>query len=65
MKYEDFLARLSNPARTALEVAAIDSFEKLAAMSKKELLSLHGLGPKSLPVIQDCLEQLGLQLRNE
>ncbi|HHY82235.1 MAG TPA: hypothetical protein GX505_06100 [Clostridiales bacterium] len=63
MEYKDFLSKLSNPARRALENEGIDNFDKLASLSKKELLSLHGLGPKSIPIIIECLSMAGMKLR--
>lgn len=63
MKYEDFLSRLSKPARSAFEDAGIDSAEKLASLSKKELLSMHGIGPKSLPLVTEYLSSVGMKLK--
>lgn len=63
MEYKDFLSKLSNPARSALEYEGIDSFDKLASLSKKEFLSIHGIGPKSLPVVIECLSNVGMKLR--
>lgn len=64
MKYEDFLAKLSNPARSALEHAGINDFDRLASLSKKELLSIHGIGPKTLPTVNEFLEHMGMKLRD-
>ena len=64
MEFKEFLEKLSNPARSALEYEGIDSFEKLAALSKKELLSFHGVGPKTLPVVEESLERAGMKLRD-
>ena len=44
MEYKDFLDKLSNPARRGLEYEGINDFTKLASLSKKELLSIHGFG---------------------
>ncbi len=63
MEYKDFLSKLSNPARSALEYEGIDSFEKLASLSKKELLSIHGIGPKTLPIVIEWLNNVGMALR--
>lgn len=63
MEYKDFLNKLSNPARSALEYEGIDNFEKLASLSKKELLLIHGIGPKSLPIVSECLNNVGKKLR--
>ena len=62
MTFEEFLSRLSGPARRALENEGISSFEELTSFSKKELLKCHGIGPKSLPVIEHCLDSIGMTL---
>lgn len=63
MEYKDFLSKLSKPARGALEYEGINDFEKLASLSKKELLSIHGIGPKTLPIVIECLNSVGMKLR--
>lgn len=64
MNYEDFLRRLSKSARSALAHEGIDDFNKLASLSQKELLLMHGIGPKTLPVVHECLKHLGLRLKD-
>lgn len=64
MDYEEFLNRFSRPARRALENEGINSFGKLAALSKKEFLSLHGIGPKSLPIAVECLNEVGMEFKD-
>ncbi|MFB2120095.1 RNA polymerase alpha subunit C-terminal domain-containing protein [Parapedobacter sp. 2B3] len=54
---------LSAPARRALEHAGITTVEALSTYSEKEILALHGMGPASLPKLQNALEQLGLTFR--
>ncbi len=61
---EDFLNKLSNPERSALRYEGINNFEKLASLRKKELLSIHGIGPKSLPIVIECLNNVGMKLRD-
>lgn len=63
MTYSEFLDKLSNPAKGALMYEGIDSFEALAAMSRAEILAMHGMGPKSLPLIEECLAMVGKSLR--
>lgn len=55
--------KMSNPAKRALQFAGIDSIEKLAKFSEKELLSLHGFGKASLPVIHEILLEHNLNLK--
>jgi hypothetical protein len=47
-------AFLSQPARRALAAAGIGSREQLESMSARELLSLHGFGPKSIRMLHDA-----------
>lgn len=58
MTYEEFLQKLSRPARNALLYEGIDSFDKLANLSEKQVLSIHGIGPKSLPTMREVLTQM-------
>ncbi|WP_223711271.1 RNA polymerase alpha subunit C-terminal domain-containing protein [Niabella beijingensis] len=58
-----FLSRLGAPARRALANAGIDSPEKLALHTEKEILTLHGMGPSSLPVLRAVLKESNLAFR--
>jgi DNA-directed RNA polymerase alpha subunit len=64
MEYIDFLNKLSKTERTALEDEGIDSFKKLAALSKKELLAKHGIGRKMLPLVNEYLNKVGMKLKD-
>jgi DNA-directed RNA polymerase alpha subunit len=55
-----FLAKLSAPARRALEGAGINTLRKLSTKSKKEVLKLHGMGPASIPKLELALKSEGL-----
>ncbi|MGJ7033250.1 RNA polymerase alpha subunit C-terminal domain-containing protein [Niabella hirudinis] len=59
-----FLSLLSAPARRALERAGISNVEALAGHREKELLSLHGMGPASLPVLKAALKASGLKFKD-
>jgi predicted RecB family nuclease len=61
----DFLRILSGPARRALENTGIDSLKKLSTWSKTDLLKLHGLGPSSIPKLNNALQQKGLTFRKK
>lgn len=58
-----FLAILGAPARRALENENIDSLEKLATFSEKEILKLHGMGKSSIPKLKQALEKSGLNFK--
>lgn len=57
---DGYLATLSAPARRALENAGIDSLEKLAKWSVKDILKLHGIGPSAIPKLKEALHAEGL-----
>ncbi|GAB3015640.1 RNA polymerase alpha subunit C-terminal domain-containing protein [Niabella terrae] len=62
-KNKSFFVAVPAPARRALESAGIREPAALAQFSEAELLSLHGLGKHSLPILKKALEQVGLQLK--
>lgn len=62
---QGFLALLSNPARNTLLHHGIDSIQKLAAHTEKEILKLHGMGKASLPALHRALKEAGLHFRTE
>jgi len=55
------MAKLSAPARRALEHAGISTLRELAERSEKQLLALHGFGQATLPVLRRELKAVGLQ----
>ncbi len=58
-----FLALLSNPARNALLYYGIDTTQKLATYTEKEILALHGIGKASLPAFKQALKDAGLTFK--
>lgn len=64
MTYQDFLAILAKPAARALLNEEIDSFEKLAMLTEKEVLAFHGVGPSSIPKIKLALSDIGLGFKH-
>lgn len=60
---DGFLAKLSAPARRALEHHDITTLQQLATFSEKEILQLHGIGPASLPILRTVLEEDGLAFK--
>lgn len=54
---------LSEPAIRALEAAGVDTLDKAAQFTGKQLLSLHGFGPKGLRLLQEALKAHGLTLK--
>jgi len=60
----DWMLVVGAPARRALESAGIKTLKQLAAWSRKDLLSLHGFGPSSIPRLSKVLEAEGLSFKN-
>lgn len=60
---ESFLSAFSAPARRALENAGIFTAQQLSEHTQKAILSLHGMGPGSLPGLKKALEEAGLSFK--
>ena len=50
-----FLSLISAPARRALEREGINSLTQLTEYTEKELLQLHGVGPKAIAKLKNIL----------
>ena len=57
---DNFLSTLGAPARRALESIGVVTVQQLAKHSLEEILSLHGMGPASLPKLLAALKDAGL-----
>lgn len=57
------LPKTSRPAAAALAVAGIASLEDLAQRTEREVLALHGMGPKALGIIKAAMAEVGLAFR--
>lgn len=53
-------AGLSQPALRALQAAGITRLEQCTQLSEKQLLALHGLGPKGVVILRSALHAQGL-----
>lgn len=60
---DGFLSKLAAPARRALERENIKTVAGLAKYSEKEILSLHGMGPGSIPKLKNALSENGLSFK--
>ena len=60
---QGFLSLLASPARRALENKGIKTLQQLSEFSEKEILSLHGMGKTSIPILQRALEKEHLSYR--
>ena len=57
------LPRIGSPATSALAEIGITTLEGVQAMSEKELLALHGVGPKAVRILKEALAERGLALK--
>ena len=58
-----FLSLMAAPARRALEGKGIISLEELSNYSKVEIVELHGIGPSSIPKLENLLKERGLSFK--
>jgi hypothetical protein len=57
----DFPVGIGMPATRALTVAGYTRLEQLMSVTEKELVKLHGMGPKALGMLRSALEARGLR----
>jgi hypothetical protein len=58
------LPPIGSPATSALAAIGVTTLEGVQAMSEKELLALHGVGPKAVRILKEALAERGLSLRS-
>ena len=58
-----FMASISAPAQRALAGKGISTLKQLSKYSASQLLELHGMGPSSIPKIEEALKAEGLKLK--
>lgn len=51
---------LSQPARRALDGAGYTRLSQLTGATAKELLALHGMGPKGIRILREALAAAGM-----
>ena len=59
-----FLSKLGSPARNALEGNGITTLTELAKYSEREILKLHGMGPRSIPTLRQALMDAGMSFKD-
>ncbi|MDF2842974.1 MAG: DNA-binding domain protein [Herbinix sp.] len=55
--------KIGRPAQSALQHAGITTLDQLTEYSEKELLALHGFGPKALGILKQVLADNNLSLK--
>ncbi|MDT9688113.1 hypothetical protein Q5762_07055 [Streptomyces sp. P9(2023)] len=59
----DLPAGIGRPATRALLGAGLTTLDQVARHTGRELLAMHGVGPKAVRVLSEALEQRGRSLR--
>ncbi len=54
----DLPASIGRPATSALLSASITSLKQVADLTDKELLALHGVGPKAVRILREYIEEV-------
>lgn len=54
------LPNIGKPAGRALAAAGISTLEQIAALTEKQLLAIHGVGPKAIRILAAELAARGL-----
>lgn len=57
--------KTSAPAQSALDHAGYTRLEDLTKVTEKELLKLHGMGPKAVRILREALAERGLSFAPE
>ena len=65
LKQSDIPQNLGKPANRALEGAGYLRLEQVAKVSEKELMKLHGVGPKAIERLREALFEKGLSFSDE
>ncbi|MFF3443209.1 helix-hairpin-helix domain-containing protein [Streptosporangium sp. NPDC002721] len=56
----DIPANIGRPARGALAEAGYTTLAQVASLTERELLRLHGVGPKAVRLLREALAERGL-----
>lgn len=57
---EDLPQNIGNPARRALKELGYTHLEQLTEWTEKDLLAIHGVGPKAVRIIREALHEQNL-----
>lgn len=62
-KRGSFPKGIGSPALRALLNSRITSIDKVSKYTEKEILQLHGMGPKTIPLLKKALKNIGLDFK--
>lgn len=60
----DFPKSIGKPATRALHGAGYTQLEELTTIQERELLELHGVGPKAVGILRGALNEKGLSFKS-
>ena len=60
----EFPREIGKTARRVLALNGLTTFDQLTEVSEAELNALHGVGPKALRILSECLAARGLNFRD-
>ncbi|MBX2997598.1 MAG: hypothetical protein KF893_03735 [Caldilineaceae bacterium] len=60
----EFPQAIGKVAARELALAGYTRFEHLTEVSKKSLLAIHGVGPKSVNILEEELKKRGLEYKS-
>lgn len=60
----DFPPSIGKPAQRALLAAGYGRLQDLTSATEKELLNLHGFGPKALGILREKLAEQGMYFKS-
>ncbi|GAK13081.1 hypothetical protein [Geomicrobium sp. JCM 19039] len=55
------LPKIGRPATSALHHAGIYTLEQVSEHTQKEIVALHGVGPKAIRILSETLEEAGMK----
>lgn len=59
------LPKIGSPATRALTSIGVLQLDQVAAMTREDVLALHGVGPKAVRILEDALHEQGLGFKSE
>ncbi len=58
------LPKTSQPAQRALEAVGVYTLEDLSGWTERNVLALHGMGPKAIRILREAMAERGLAFRS-
>jgi predicted flap endonuclease-1-like 5' DNA nuclease len=58
------LPNIGNPATNALAVVGVTTLEQVCEWHEKDMLKLHGVGPKAIRILKEALAEKGWSFKS-